>query len=193
MGEPAISLDTLALWGTGRDNDATDAVNAPVSTSDSRTPVLLDRELNSKLSLWHGAIHRLDVDAVVNATNESLRDRSGACGLLLAAAGPQIYVECDAAGPCRTAEAVATRGCALPARFVIHTVGPKYSAKYRTAAEHALHSSYRSVLAKAKQLGARTVAVGCVYTLRKGYPRVEAAHIAARRSSSSRLVNAAGC
>lgn len=142
-------------------------------------PFRVDAALNAKLALWRGPLWRLRADAVANATDEALRDGWGVSGELREAAGPQMRVECAAAAPCRTAEAVVTRGCELPARFVIHTVDPKYSAKYRTAAEHALHACYRSVLQAAKERKLRSLGLGCIYSLRKSYPREEATHIAA--------------
>lgn len=63
---------------------------------------------------------------------------------------------------------------------IIHTVGPRYNLKYHNAAENALHMCYRSVLVAAKEELLRTVAFSCIYTHKKGYPREEAAHIAAR-------------
>ncbi|RLN25849.1 hypothetical protein BBJ28_00021307 [Nothophytophthora sp. Chile5] len=173
----AIPWESLASWDTLAPNEGP---GDPLAAPPARAPFAAERALNAKLSLWRGSLWRLRVDAVVNSTCETLRDSSGLCGKLLEAAGPQIEVECNAAGVCRTGEAVLTRGCQLPAKFLLHTVGPRYLAKYHNAAEHALHSCYRSVLYLAKEHALRSVAIGCIYTQRKGYPREEAAHIAAR-------------
>ncbi|KAK1931689.1 Protein GDAP2 [Phytophthora citrophthora] len=176
VGETPLAWEPLALW------DATPfshTVDDPLSTAvDAPFPV--STLLNAKLSLWRGPLYHLRVDAVVNSTCESMRESDGDFGKLLKAAGPEIGVECDAAGSCRTGDAVLTRGCQLPAKFILHTVGPRYLPKYHNAAEHALHSCYRSVLTVARENGLRSVAIGCIYTQRKGYPREEAAHVAAR-------------
>lgn len=149
---------------------------APEATA----PFARSDELNDKLALWNGSIWRLQIDAIVNSTNESLKDTSGLCRKILDAAGKEIWVECEAAEVCRTGEAVVTRGCKLPARKIIHTVGPRYNIKYHNAAENALHMCYRNVLSAAKEESLRSVAFSCIYTKSKGYPRDEAAHIACR-------------
>ena len=137
--------------------------------------------LNAKLALWHGPIWELgNVGAIVNPTNETLSAKTGICRDILAAAGPAIAAECEASEGCRTGEAVSTRACQLACRRLIHTVGPRYNEKYKTAAENALHNCYRSCLRVAKEEGLRSVALPCLYTQRKGYPRAAAAHIAAR-------------
>ncbi|GMF46889.1 unnamed protein product [Phytophthora fragariaefolia] len=179
-GEAPIASELLALWDAAASPTATaidDPLSAPESTA---SPFAVSRALNRKLSLWRGPLHLLRVDAVVHSTSESLRQSDDEFARLLEAAGPEIHVECDAVGACRTGDAVLTRGCRLPAKFILHTVGPRYLPKYRNAAEHALHSCYRSVLTVARENALRSVAIGCVYTQRKGYPREEAAHIAVR-------------
>ncbi|ETI51190.1 hypothetical protein L917_05088 [Phytophthora nicotianae] len=179
-GETPIEWDSLVVWESADTAtiSSTD-VHDPLSTADD-APFPVCAPLNAKLSLWCGPIYRLRVDVVINSTCESMRQSDGDFGKLLKAAGPEIAVECDAAGACRTGDAVLTRGCKLPAQFILHTVGPRYLPKYHNAAEHALHSCYRSVLTVARENGLRSVATGCIYTPRKGYPREEAAHIAAR-------------
>ncbi|KAL4159902.1 hypothetical protein PRNP1_000475 [Phytophthora ramorum] len=176
--EVSVALESLARWDSATAPSSTD-VQDPLSTPDA-APFAVNSSLNAKISLWRGPLHRLRVDAVVHSTCESMRESEGEFAKLLKAAGPEIAVECAAAGACRTGDAVLTRGCQLPANFILHTVGPRYLPKYRNAAEHALHSSYRSVLTVARENGLRSVALGCIYTQRKGYPREEAAHIAAR-------------
>ncbi|KAG2774662.1 hypothetical protein PC129_g1500 [Phytophthora cactorum] len=178
-GETPIAWDSLAVWDSAAAPFSSADVDDPLSAADD-APFPIRAPLNAKLSLWRGPLYRLHVDGVVNSTCESMRESDGDFGKLLKAAGPEIAVECDAAGACRTGDAVLTRGCKLPAKFILHTVGPRYLSKYNNAAEHALHSCYRSVLAVARENGLRSVATGCIYTPRKGYPREEAAHIAAR-------------
>ncbi|KAL3661071.1 hypothetical protein V7S43_014085 [Phytophthora oleae] len=175
-GETPLAWEPLPVW------DATPfppTIGDPLSAAVD-APFPISALLNAKLSLWRGQLYRLRVDAVVNSTSESMRESNGDFGKLLKAAGPEIGVECDAAGACRTGDAVLTRGCQLPAKFILHTVGPRYLPKYHNAAEHALHSCYHSVLTVVRENGLRSVAIGCIYTQRKGYPREEAAHVAAR-------------
>ncbi|KAG7377772.1 hypothetical protein PHYPSEUDO_011027 [Phytophthora pseudosyringae] len=179
-GETPFAWESLAVWGATAAAFAPAAADDPLSAAGAPSPFPASALLNAKLSLWRGPLHRLRVDAVVNSTCESMREGDGAFDKLLKAAGPEIGVECDAAGACRTGDAVLTRGCRLPAKFLLHTVGPRYLPKYHNAAENALHSCYRSVLTVTRENALRSVAVGCIYTQRKGYPREEAAHIAAR-------------
>ncbi|RLN56309.1 hypothetical protein BBJ29_006582 [Phytophthora kernoviae] len=184
-GETSFAWETLACWASTSPYESIEATRQVLtdplfSPEPTNAPFVVDQALNAKLSLWRGPLWRLRVDAVVNSTCESLRDGDGVCGKLLKAAGPEIEVECEAVGACRTGEAVITRGCQLPAKFILHTVGPRFLPKYHNAAEHALHSCYRSVLSIAKENGLRSVAIGCIYTQRKGYPREEASHVAVR-------------
>ncbi|KAG5059520.1 hypothetical protein JHK87_000549 [Glycine soja] len=141
----------------------------------SRFPV--DHEVNSKIYLWRGNPWNLEVDAVVNSTNEVLDEAHSSPGLH-AAAGPGLAEECATLGGCRTGMAKITNAYDLPARKVIHTVGPKYASKYQTAAENALSHCYRSCLELLIDHGLKSIAMGCIYTEVKNYPREPAAHVA---------------
>ncbi|KAF4368207.1 hypothetical protein CsatB_020060 [Cannabis sativa] len=143
----------------------------------SRFPV--DHEINSKIYLWRGNPWNLEVDAVVNSTNENLDEAHSSAGLH-AAAGPGLGEECATLGGCRTGMAKVTNAYDLPARRVIHTVGPKYAVKYHTAAENALSHCYRSCLELLIEHGLQSIATGCIYTEAKNYPREPAAHVAIR-------------
>ncbi|XP_062111343.1 uncharacterized protein LOC133822899 isoform X1 [Humulus lupulus] len=143
----------------------------------SRFPV--DHEINSKIYLWRGNPWNLEVDAVVNSTNENLDEAHSSPGLH-AAAGPGLAEECATLGGCRTGMAKVTNAYDLPARRVIHTVGPKYAVKYHTAAENALSHCYRSCLELLIEHGLQSIAMGCIYTEAKNYPREPAAHVAIR-------------
>eukprot|EP00262_Sarcandra_glabra_P004438 TRINITY_DN1546_c0_g2_i1.p1 TRINITY_DN1546_c0_g2~~TRINITY_DN1546_c0_g2_i1.p1 ORF type:complete len:564 (-),score=107.66 TRINITY_DN1546_c0_g2_i1:213-1904(-) len=143
----------------------------------SRFPV--DHEINSKIYLWRGNPWNLEVDAVVNSTNENLDEGHSSPGLH-AAAGPGLAEECATLGGCRTGMAKVTNAYDLPARRVIHTVGPKYAVKYHTAAENALSHCYRACLELLIENGLQSIAVGCIYTEAKNYPREPAAHVAIR-------------
>ncbi|KAI4328513.1 hypothetical protein L6164_020862 [Bauhinia variegata] len=148
-----------------------------VSGSVSRFPV--DHEINSKIYLWRGNPWNIEVDAVVNSTNENLDEAHSSPGLH-AAAGPGLAEECATLGGCRTGMAKVTNAYDLPARRIIHTVGPKYAVKYHTAAENALSHCYRSCLELLIENGLRSIAMGCIYTESKNYPREPAAHVAIR-------------
>ncbi|XP_010552560.1 PREDICTED: protein GDAP2 homolog [Tarenaya hassleriana] len=143
----------------------------------SKFPV--DHEINSKIYLWRGEPWILEVDAVVNSTNENLDEAHSSPGLH-AAAGPGLAEECATLGGCRTGMAKVTNAYDLPARKVIHTVGPKYAVKYHTAAENALSHCYRSCLEILIDNGLQSIAMGCIYTEAKNYPREPAAHVAIR-------------
>ncbi|KAM1085594.1 hypothetical protein ACFX2I_011240 [Malus domestica] len=143
----------------------------------SRFPV--DHEINSKTYLWRGNPWNLEVDAVVNSTNENMDEAHCSPGLH-AAAGPGLAEECAALGGCRTGMAKVTKAYDLPARRVIHTVGPKYAVKYHTAAENALSHCYRSCLELLIDNGLQSIAMGCIYTESKNYPREPAAHVSIR-------------
>ncbi|KAL6013459.1 hypothetical protein ACLOJK_003957, partial [Asimina triloba] len=143
----------------------------------SRFPV--DHEINSKIYLWRGDPWNLEVDAVVNSTNENLDEAHSSPGLH-AASGPGLAEECATLGGCRTGMAKVTNAYDLPARRVIHTVGPKYAVKYHTAAENALSHCYRSCLELLIENGLQSIAIGCIYTEAKNYPREPAAHVAIR-------------
>eukprot|EP00250_Pteridium_aquilinum_P035459 c9454_g1_i1 orf=16-1599(+) len=135
--------------------------------------------LNSKLFVWRGDPWALVVDAVVNSSNETLDVKESSPGLH-AASGPRLAEECAGLGGCRPGMAQITGAYELPARRVIHTVGPKYVDKYHTAAENALNRCYQSCLELLIENGLQSIALGCIYTESKGYPREEAAHVALR-------------
>ncbi|GLJ48118.1 hypothetical protein SUGI_1015990 [Cryptomeria japonica] len=143
----------------------------------SRFPV--DPNINLKVYLWRGHPWNIEVDAVVNSTNENLDEMHSSPGLH-EAAGPGLAEECATLGGCRTGLAKVTNAYDLPARRVIHTVGPKYAVKYHTAAENALSHCYRSCLELLIEHGLQSIAMGCIYTEAKNYPREPAAHVAIR-------------
>jgi O-acetyl-ADP-ribose deacetylase (regulator of RNase III) len=129
------------------------------------------------IRVWQGDITTLEVDAIVNAANEALRRGGGVCGAIFAAAGPQLDEACASIGRCATGDAVATEGYGLPARWVIHTVGPVWHGGEDGEAG-LLASCYRRVLAVADALGATSVAIPALSTGIFGYQPDAAAEVA---------------
>jgi O-acetyl-ADP-ribose deacetylase (regulator of RNase III) len=129
------------------------------------------------LAIVEGDITLIRVDAIVNAANETLLGGGGVDGAIHKAAGPQLQEECRTLGGCAAGEARITAGYALPARHVIHTVGPVWRGGQHGEAE-ILASCYRNSLALAASRRLRTVAFPAISCGIFGYPAEQAARIA---------------
>lgn len=131
----------------------------------------------SKIEIVRGDITKLDVDAIVNAANTTLLGGGGVDGAIHRGAGPKLLEECLGLGGCRTGQAKITRGYNLPARFVIHTVGPVWSGGNRGEAD-LLANCYRNSLRLAVENRIRTIAFPAISCGAYRYPISDAAKIA---------------
>jgi O-acetyl-ADP-ribose deacetylase len=131
----------------------------------------------ARIEVMQGDITTLAVDAIVNAANETLLGGGGVDGAIHRAAGPELYIECARLDGCRTGEAKVTRAYKLPAKHIIHTVGPVYEDGMRNEAA-LLASCYRKSMILAAELRARTVAFPAISTGVYGYPLRDAQELA---------------
>ncbi len=136
-----------------------------------------------RIRVIRGDITRLEVDAIVNAANNKLEGGGGVDGAIHRIAGPELLKECQSMGGCPTGEAKITKGYRLPARHVIHTVGPVWKDGNHDEAE-LLAACYRNSLELAEQNKFKTVSFPAISCGVYGFPIKQAAEIAIRETIS---------
>jgi O-acetyl-ADP-ribose deacetylase (regulator of RNase III) len=142
---------------------------------------MTDETVSSRIAIIAGDITQQRVDAIVNAANRTLLGGGGVDGAIHRAAGPELLAECRALGGCATGQAKITRGYKLPARRVIHTVGPVWQ-DGNHGEDELLVSCYRSCFALVEQHGIKTVVFPSISTGAYGFPMERAARLAVRET-----------
>ncbi|KAM9300325.1 ganglioside-induced differentiation-associated protein 2 isoform 3-T4 [Morus bassanus] len=184
LGAPSqfVDVDSLPGWTDAYEAKQLDSHQNPVEKAQVgvRSPFPYRKDINAKIILWKGDVALLNCTAIVNTSNESLTDKNPVSESIFMHAGPDLRDELQKLKGCRTGEAKLTKGFNLAARFIIHTVGPKYKSRYRTAAESSLYSCYRNVLQLAKEQAMCSVGFCVINSLKRCYPLEDATHIALR-------------
>lgn len=137
----------------------------------------MSSDVFARMAVVQGDITRLNVDAIVNAANSSLLGGGGVDGAIHRAAGPGLLAECRKIGGCPTGQARITGGHRLPARHVIHAVGPVYTGG-KSGEPDLLRSCYSESLRLASEAKLNSIAFPCISTGVYGYPKAEACEIA---------------
>ncbi|CAH0774005.1 unnamed protein product [Bemisia tabaci] len=174
--EGIISLTSLKPWSSTVPSQQHTAYSAkPLDTS----PFPHNPDINDRIIFWEGDITTLQVDAIVHSACESMTVWSSMSNRLLGKAGFGLREELNNA-VCHPGEVILTSGHNLPARAIIHTVGPTYNIRYQSAAQSTLHLCYRNVLQKAYDMNFSSIAISPINSVRLNFPPDEGAHIALR-------------
>lgn len=160
------TLDQIPAWPEYWEKNKSDIAKTLEKTEK------VDEIIAKKVSIWQGDITSLEIDAIVNAANSSLLGGGGVDGAIHRAAGSSLTKKCATLEGCRIGEAKITGGYMLPAKYVIHTVGPQGEKPDR------LRECYENSLALAKENHLRTIAFPCISTGIYGYPQRPAAKVA---------------
>lgn len=155
-----ITLDKVPTWPEYYKN---------LSNNDNINIEKSKYELSSKISIFQGDITCFEIDAIVNAANNRMLGGGGVDGAIHRAAGNSLYEECKTMNGCKTGEAKITAGYKLPAKYVIHTVGPE------NKDQNELKNAYLNSLKLAVKNECRTIAFPCISTGIYGYPNEKAA------------------
>ncbi|XP_051276974.1 ADP-ribose glycohydrolase MACROD1 isoform X2 [Dicentrarchus labrax] len=159
----SVPLDDIPVW-------------TPTAGCSEKPLYQRNEKLDQKISLYSGDITKLEIDAIVNAANKTLLGGGGVDGAIHRAAGPMLVKECTSLHGCETGEAKITCGYGLPAKYVIHTVGPIAQGGVGEVEKKALRSCYKNSLTAATKNAARSVAFPCISTGIYGYPPEQAVH-----------------
>ncbi|XP_070769336.1 ADP-ribose glycohydrolase MACROD1 isoform X2 [Enoplosus armatus] len=159
----SVPLDDIQVW-------------TPTAGASKQTLRQRNEKLDRKISLYCSDITKLEIDAIVNAANKTLLGGGGVDGAIHRAAGPMLKKECASLDGCETGEAKITCGYGLPAKYVIHTVGPIAQGGVGEVEKEALKSCYKNSLITATKNAARSVAFPCISTGIYGYPPEQAVH-----------------
>ncbi|XP_035506316.2 ADP-ribose glycohydrolase MACROD1 isoform X1 [Scophthalmus maximus] len=158
-----VPLDDIPVW-------------TPTAGGSEQSRYKRNENLDKKISLYTGDITKLEIDAIVNAANKTLLGGGGVDGAIHRAAGPLLKKQCASLHGCETGEAKITCGYSLPAKYVIHTVGPIAQGGVGEEQRKALRSCYKNSLQSATENAARSVAFPCISTGIYGYPPEQAVH-----------------
>ncbi|KAK6299198.1 hypothetical protein J4Q44_G00307080 [Coregonus suidteri] len=166
-----LSLDEVPVWTA---KSLVDTGGDSVKGTNFKRNEALDK----KISLFSGDITKLEIDGIVNAANKTLLGGGGVDGAIHRTAGPLLRSECAELRGCETGEAKITGGYGLPAKYVIHTVGPIAMGEVGEEERSRLRDCYHHSLEKATDTKLRTVAFPCISTGIYGYPPEQAVHVA---------------
>ncbi|XP_050098268.1 protein GDAP2 homolog isoform X4 [Anopheles aquasalis] len=183
-----VTLGSLKRWGElqednqrQRPTDYSQFAANLGTPNHPASPFPCDGQINNRFVIWEGDISQLKVDAITNSTDETLTEKNRISKKIFGRAGVALTSAIlHDVRRCKTGEVRVTPGFFLPSKYIIHTVGPTYSEKYKTASEATLYACYRNVLYKARELGLRTVALCDISSVQRNFPLVTAAHIALR-------------